>query len=51
LKRALNAHIDADGYTTATDTGRSEGSETERTTENDAEDDVAHRLRALGYVE
>jgi arylsulfatase len=51
LKRTLNAHIDANGYTTTTDIGRSEGNETERTTENDAEDDVAHRLRALGYVE
>ena len=51
LKRALDAHIDADGYTTAIDTGRLEGSDRERTTENDAEDDVAHRLRALGYVE
>jgi arylsulfatase A-like enzyme len=47
LKRTLNAHIDADGYTAATDSGRPERGEAE----HDAEDDVAHRLRALGYME
>ncbi|WP_136601235.1 sulfatase [Salinigranum halophilum] len=51
LQTNLNAHINADGYTVATDAGRSEGGEAEWTTGDDAEDDVAHRLRALGYAE
>jgi arylsulfatase len=51
LKARLDAHIDTDGYIGATDAGQSEARDVGQTEIKGAEDNVAHRLRALGYVE
>jgi arylsulfatase len=51
LKTALDTHIETDGYSSATDTEQSEADDTKRAAKDYVEEEVAHRLRALGYTE
>lgn len=50
LKTRVNTHIDTDGYTTA-DNEHSNADSAGQPAESTAEDELSHRLRALGYVE